>query len=45
MDWSIASKLEKALTGCLFSRDALRESIAAAGTGVEEDLYQVLESV
>lgn len=45
MDWSIAPKLEKALTGCLFSRDALRESIAAAGTGVEEDLSSILETV
>lgn len=45
MDWSIAPKLEKALTGCRFSRDALREAIAAAETGVEEDLYQVLETV
>ena len=45
MDWSIAPKLEKTLTGCLFSREALREGIAAAETGVEEELYQVLETV
>ena len=45
MDWRIAPKLEKALTGCLFSREALREGITAAKTGVEEDLYQVLETV
>ncbi len=45
MDWSIAPKLEKALTGCRFSRDALREAIAAAETGVEENLYQMLETV
>lgn len=45
MDWSIAPKLEKALTGCLFSRDALREAIAAAETGVEADLSSILETV
>lgn len=45
MDWSIAPELEKALTGCTFSRETLREGITAAETGVEEDLYQVLETV
>ncbi len=45
MDWRIAPKLEKTLTGCLFSREALREAIAAAETGVEADLSSILETV
>ena len=45
MDWCLASKLEKALASCRFSKEALRERIASSETGVEEDLYQMLETV
>ncbi|MDY3224444.1 MAG: lipoate--protein ligase [Candidatus Faecousia sp.] len=45
MDWSMAPKLEQTLTGCRFTRDALREAIASADTGVAEDLSGLLELV
>lgn len=45
MDWSLAPKLEQSLTGCRFTREALRESIAAANTGAEAELYTLLETV
>lgn len=45
MDWCLAFKLEKALASCRFSKEALRERIASSETGVEEDLYQMLETV
>ena len=45
MDWSLASKLEQSLTGCRFTREALREGIAAANTGAEAELFGLLETV
>ena len=45
MDWSLAPKLEQALTQCRFSQEALQERLASAGTGVEEDLSGLLASV
>ena len=45
MDWSVAPKLEQALTLCRFSRDELRQRIAAAGTGVEDDICSLISSV
>lgn len=45
MDWSMVPKLEQTLTGCRFTRDALREAIASADTGVAEDLSGLLELV
>lgn len=45
MDWSMAPKLEQALLCCRFSKDALRESIAAAETGVETELSGLLDMV
>lgn len=45
MDWSMAPKLEKALIGSRFSREALRDGIISAETGVAEDLLQMLETV
>ena len=45
MDWSMAPTLEKALTNCHFSQEALRNGIASAKTGVETDLYQMLNLV
>ena len=45
MDWTIAPKLEQALTHCRFSRDALGRAIATGDTGVGSDLLQMLETV
>lgn len=45
MDCFLAPRLEQALTGCRFSREALSQRIAAAGTGVEEDICSLLSSV
>lgn len=45
MDCFLAPRLEQALTGCRFSREALSQRIAAAGTGVEEDICGLLSSV
>ena len=45
MDWTIAPKLEQALTGCRFAADVLGQAIAAADTGVDSDLTQMLETV
>ena len=45
MDWSLAPKLEQALTQCRFSQEVLQERLASAGTGVEEDLSGLLASV
>lgn len=45
MDWSLAPKLEQSLTGCRFTREALREGIAAANTGAEAELFGLLETV
>lgn len=45
MDWSLAPKLEQSLTGCRFTREALREGIAAANTGAEAELCTLLETV
>ena len=45
MDCFLAPRLEQALTGCRFSREALSQQIAAAGTGVEEDICGLLSSV
>ena len=45
MDWTIPPKLEQALTGCRFAADVLGQAIAAADTGVDSDLTQMLETV
>lgn len=45
MDWTIPPKLEGTLTGCRFSAEALLKAIAAADTGVEEDLRNMAETV
>lgn len=45
MDCFLAPELEQALTGCRFSREALSERIASAGTGVEKDICSLLSSV
>ena len=45
MDWSLAPKLEQSLTGCRFTREALRAGIAAANTGAEAELCTLLETV
>lgn len=45
MDWSLAPKLEQALTQCCFSQEALRGCLASTGTGVEEDLSGLLASI
>lgn len=45
MDWSLAPKLEQSLVGCRFTREALREGIAAADTGAEAELFGLLETV
>ncbi|MDO5545590.1 MAG: lipoate--protein ligase [Eubacteriales bacterium] len=45
MDWCLAPKLETALIGSRFSKEALRERITSSEIGVEEDLYQMLETV
>lgn len=45
MDWTIAPKLEQALTGRRFTAEALEQAIAAADTGVASDLLGLLEMV
>lgn len=45
MDCFLASKLERALTGCRFSQEALSQRIADSGTGVEADICGLLSSV
>ena len=42
MDWSLAPKLEQALTGCRFAQEDLRGAVAKADTGVTEDILSML---
>ncbi len=44
MDWSVAPRLEQALTGCRFSREALQERLSSGETGVEADVAGLLAS-
>lgn len=43
MDWSIAPKLEQALTGCRFAAEDLRKAITNTETDVAEDILAMLQ--
>lgn len=42
MDWELAPLLEKALDGCRFDREALRQRLTAASIGPAEDICRML---
>ena len=43
MDWSVAPKLEQALTGCRFEAKEMAEKIRQADTGVDEDILSMFK--
>lgn len=43
MDWSIAPKLEQALTGCRFATEDLQKAIARTNLDVAEDILAMLQ--
>ena len=42
MDWALTPDLEKALKGCRFDRQALRQRLTESGSAAADDVYQVL---
>ena len=42
MDWSLAPKLEQALTGCRLAPEDMEKAVSGANTGVTEDILSML---
>ena len=42
MDWRAAPEIEKALSGCRFTRDAIRARITASGVSVADDICALI---